>query len=67
MPTFRAEKEICGLFGTDIFFVTRNYFFIENIRNMIKKNRYPGVDIKFYIAALHIKKKRDLERCTQLI
>ena len=50
-----------------IFFfkVTRIYFFIVNIRNMIKK-RYPGVDIKLYIAALHIKKKRDLERCTQL-
>ena len=42
-------------------------FFIENIRNLIKKKRYPGVDIKLYIAALHIKKKRDLERCTQLI
>ena len=50
-----------------IFFfkVTRIYFVIENIRNMIKK-RYSGVDIKLFIAALHIKKKRDLERCTQL-
>ena len=38
LPTFRAEKEICGLFGTDIVFkVTRIYFFIENIRHMIKK------------------------------
>ena len=48
------------------FKVTRIYFVIENIRNMIKK-RYPGVDIKLCIAALHIKKTRDLERCTQLI
>ena len=33
---------------------------------MIKKTGIP-VDIKLYIAALHIKKKRNLERCTQLI
>ena len=39
-----------------IFFLSYPYlfFFIENIRNMIKKNRYPGVDIKLFIAALHI-------------
>ena len=37
LPTFRAEKEICGLFGTDFFFkVTRIYFFITYIKNMIK-------------------------------
>ena len=39
LSTFRAEKEICGLFGTDIFFLKLPVFifFIENIKNMIKK------------------------------
>ena len=69
-PSLLIEKKTKGLFcllseqkrkhvgsSERIFFfkVTRIYFFIENIRNMIKK-RYPGVDKKLYIAALHIKK-----------
>ena len=28
LPTFRAEKEICGLFGTDVFFLLPVFIFL---------------------------------------
>ena len=43
------------------------FIFLLKHKEYDKKNRYPGVDIKLYIAALHIKKNRDLERCTHII